>query len=243
MLNKKVCFTLKCCEKRAMIPRTEIPKVPPGIANMTYTAIMLLSRSTLAGIPLFFNRSRRKLFLVVVVVFIIIVLSSLGMVGFRGDLHRATMDSILNTGSTVDDDRTSGGDSTIDNDQTTSITGDFYVRDLEIYGGDLKYQQGKSSINWGDLGPGASSAVSFYVKSTNTVDVELALRVTDWTPIGIEQYMEVTWNSNGAILSPNQVKFVTVTLYVPSTEEFIQFITQNDINTFSFDTTIYASGK
>jgi hypothetical protein len=117
-----------------------------------------------------------------------------------------------------------------------------HVRGLEIYGGDIKSDKGKTYIDWGELSPGASSRASFYVQSTSNVDAELGLNITGWTPAGIEAYINISWKQNGTQLSPQQELLVTLNLDVSSSGEFIRYIVENNVTAFGFDITIYASG-
>ena len=131
------------------------------------------------------------------------------------------------------------------NDRTISTTGTIYVRDLELYGGDIKSDSGQEYIDWGELNLGASKNASFYVRSNSNVDVELELNVTNWMPAGIEDYIDISWDYNGTLLSsdPEQAPLlVTINLSVPSSEEFIDFLVENEVASFGFSMTIYASG-
>jgi hypothetical protein len=156
---------------------------------------------------------------------------------FRDDANKAA-DSQITTGVQTNADGPAD-----DSNQTILTTGALQVEGLEVYGGDLKSQLGKAYIDWGELGPGASSAVSFYVKSTSNVDVKLGLNVTGWKPSGIKPFMSFSWNQNGVRLSPKQELLVTVNLTVSSSSEFTDYISDNQVQTFSFEMTIYASGS
>ena len=131
-------------------------------------------------------------------------------------------------------------------DRSISTTGTIYVRDLELYGGDIKSNSGEEYIDWGELYLGASKSASFYVRSNSNVDVELGLNVTNWMPAGIDDYIDISWDYNGTVLSSdldNQVPiFVTIDLDVSSGEDFIDFIVENKVTSFGFSMTIYASG-
>ncbi|MBN1244250.1 hypothetical protein JXA31_01490 [Candidatus Bathyarchaeota archaeon] len=129
-----------------------------------------------------------------------------------------------------------------DDDRTIPTTGVIYVRGLEIYGGDITSATGNVTVDWGELTLGASKNASFHVKSTSNVDVELGLNVTNWEPLGIEEYITISWNYNGTVLSPAQEILVTVNLDVSSSEDFIDFLVENNVTAFGFDITIYASG-
>jgi len=128
------------------------------------------------------------------------------------------------------------------NDQTVPTTGTLYVSGLEIYGGDIKSDSGNGSIDWGELSLGDSKNASFYVQSTSDIDVELGLNVTNWTPPGIEDYITISWDYNGTLLGPSsEALLVTVSLDVSSSGDFIDFIVANEVTSFGFDITVYAS--
>ena len=131
------------------------------------------------------------------------------------------------------------------NDRTISTTGTITVRGLEIYGGDIKTgSSGKAYIDWGELTLGASKNVSFYVQSTSNFDVELGLNVTNWTPAGIEDYITISWDYEGTVLSPDQEPLLaTINLDVSSSEEFIDYLLENNVTSFGFDMIMYASGE
>jgi hypothetical protein len=129
------------------------------------------------------------------------------------------------------------------NDQTVSTTGTIHVRGLEIFGGDIKSESGKVYIDWGELSPGSSKNASFYLQSTSNVDVELGLNVTGWKPTGIENYLDISWDYNGTLLSPDHKPLlVTVNLEVSSSRDFIDYLLENNVTSFGFDLTMYASG-
>jgi hypothetical protein len=129
-------------------------------------------------------------------------------------------------------------------DRTVPTTGTIKVQGLEIYGGDIKHDPEHDTVyvDWGELTLGASKNVTFYVKSTSNVDVELELNVTNWMPAGINDYITIRWDYNGTLLSPTQEILVTLTLEVASDGDFIDFLIENEVTAFGFDITIFASG-
>jgi hypothetical protein len=131
------------------------------------------------------------------------------------------------------------------NDRTISTTGTITVRGLEIYGGDIKTgSSGKDYIDWGELTFGASKNVSFYVQSTSNFDVELGLNVNNWTPAEIEDYITISLDYEGTVLSPDQEPLlVTIDLDVSSSGEFIDYLLENNVTSFGFDMIMYASGE
>jgi hypothetical protein len=120
--------------------------------------------------------------------------------------------------------------------------GTIYVKGLEIYGEDIKSEAGKLYVDWGELYLGASASTSFNVQSKSNVDVKLELNVTGWTPAKLGSYIKISWDYNGTQLSPQQELPVTIYLNIPSSEEFIRYLVENQITAFGFDININASG-
>jgi hypothetical protein len=184
-------------------------------------------KKVVAGIPRFLYRSRKTIFLVVVVVLVTLVFNFLIV-------------SWFNNGASNNGNNGNGNNGV--NDQTVPTTGTLYVNGLEIYGGDIKSDSGNDSIDWGELSIGDSKNASFYVQSTSDIGVELGLNVTNWTPPGIEDYITISWDYNGTLLSPgSEAPLVTVSLDVSSSGDFIDFIVANEVTSFGFDITVYAS--
>jgi len=80
------------------------------------------------------------------------------------------------------------------------------------------------------------------VQIKSNVDVKLELNVTGWTPAKLESYIKISWDYNGTQLSPQQELPVTLYLNIPSSEEFIRYLVENQITAFGFDININASG-
>jgi len=131
---------------------------------------------------------------------------------------------------------------TNDNENNIPAKGTIYVKDLEIYGENIKSEAGKLYVDWGELYPGASTSTSFNVQIKSNVDVKLELNVTGWTPAKLGSYIKISWDYNGTQLSPQQELPVTLYLNIPSSEEFIRYLVENQITAFGFDININASG-
>ena len=84
-----------------------------------------------------------------------------------------------------------------------------------------------SSINWGDLEPGASKNVTVYVKNLGTSVTTLYLSTQNWSPSEAQNYLSIDWDYEGDPLDPDAVIPIQLILSV-STE-----ITE--IQTFSFE--------
>lgn len=178
----------------------------------------------IAGIIHFLYRKRKVILLVMVVVLVTLIFNF---------LMALWVNNAANNGENNDA-----------NDQSIPTTGTIYVRGLEIYGGDIKSgSSGKTYIAWGELYLGASKNVSLYVQSTSNFDVELGLNLTNWTPAGIEDYITISWDYDGTVLSPDHKPLlVTLNLDVSSSREFVSYLVENMVTAFGFDITIYASG-
>lgn len=184
-------------------------------------------KKIVAGIPHFLYRSRKIFLLVIVVVLVTLVFNFLIASWVNNDANN---------------NANNGANKGV-NEQTVPTTGTIYAIGLEIYGGDIKSESGKDYIDWGELSLGASKSASFYVRSNSNVDVELGLNVTNWMPAGIEDYIAISWDYNGTLLSPGEESLlVTINLDVSSSGEFIDFIMGNEVTSFGFDMTVYASG-
>jgi hypothetical protein len=87
-----------------------------------------------------------------------------------------------------------------------------------------------SSINWGALDPGGSTASTVYVKNEGNVAVTLSMTVGNWNPTSASSYLTLTWNRQSYVLTAGVVVQATLTLAVSSSI--------SGITSFSFDITI-----
>jgi len=87
-----------------------------------------------------------------------------------------------------------------------------------------------SSINWGELAPGESEAVTVYVKNTGNVPMTLDLSMDDWSPLAAQLYIDLQWDYSGGQIHQEDVEPVILTLTV---SEIIDGVTD-----FSFDIVI-----
>lgn len=71
----------------------------------------------------------------------------------------------------------------------------------------------------------------------------LTLNVTNWPPPGIDQFIHIYWDYNGTVLTPSHELYLTVTLEVASSGDFIEFLVENAVTSFGFDMTVYATGQ
>jgi len=120
---------------------------------------------------------------------------------------------------------------------------------VKAYGGDIKLENGIEFIDWGTNSPGALTSRSFYVRSISSGETTLQLNTTNWTFLDFENktvsepsksYMNVTWDYDETKIQPYQTIQVTLTLSVSSSPEFISYLVNYEVTTFSFDILIKA---
>jgi len=128
--------------------------------------------------------------------------------------------------------------------------GTIYTLHVEAYGGDLQEENGRKSIDWGTVYPGIVVNRTFTVRSKSNVDAKLIIRAINWIfnnsrgeivkgPTNETSYMALTASLNETLITSNQSLEVTLTLVVPNSSDFIDFLIENDVTTFSFDIYIY----
>lgn len=92
-----------------------------------------------------------------------------------------------------------------------------------------------TNVEWGQLEPGETSTVQFWIKNEGTTDLYCVI-VWDsatWQPPNAEQFFTLSWNYGENPLSPNRARRVTLSLLV---NEDI-----SGIEEFSFDMMITGS--
>lgn len=71
-----------------------------------------------------------------------------------------------------------------------------------------------------------------YVRSVSNFRVTMDIFVTDWSPAEISDYLTVLWDYEGEEMDPGDVIPVTLTLSAPSSDAFIDYILENNIQSF-----------
>jgi hypothetical protein len=113
-------------------------------------------------------------------------------------------------------------------------TGRVTTVNVDVYG-DSAATQPVSSIDWGNLSPGASTRHTVYIKNIGTVQETLSMSTSGWTPAAAAQYITITWDRANTALSPNDVITATLTLTVAANID-------TSISTFSNNITITGTG-
>lgn len=108
------------------------------------------------------------------------------------------------------------------------------VPGLGVYS-DSACTQTLSSIAWGNITVGGTASYVFYIKNTGSANATLSMTTSSWSPSTASEYITVSWNQNGEVLTPGQVANTTLTLTVsPSTG--------TSVTTFSNDIVITGTG-
>jgi len=101
---------------------------------------------------------------------------------------------------------------------------------------DAGLQNRTEAIQWGVLLPGSSQNATLYLRSISNVKTSLQPpTTTSWTPEGVSQYMDLSWDYNGTELNPGDVVKVTLTLSASRSNPFIVYLVTNDVTQFSFE--------
>lgn len=80
-----------------------------------------------------------------------------------------------------------------------------------------------------------------YIKSVSNLKVTLTMFLTDWNPEDISDYVTISWDYDGTVLSPNEVIPVTMTLSASSTDDFIDYLIENEVT--RFDVAVHIVGS
>ena len=131
--------------------------------------------------------------------------------------------------------------------------GTIYTLQAEVYGGSLKeLNNGQKFIDWGTVYPGITVHRTFNVMSKSNVEAKLIIKAMNWVfnnsrgeivkgPTNETDYMTLIASLNETLMNPNQSLEVTLTLMVSNSSDFINFIIENEVTSFSFDIYIYMS--
>lgn len=74
-----------------------------------------------------------------------------------------------------------------------------------------------TEVAWGQLEPGGSKMVTFYVKNDGEVVLKLSMNTTDWTPAEAEQHMILSWDADGAVVQVGELLLTNLRLVVAPT--------------------------
>jgi hypothetical protein len=104
--------------------------------------------------------------------------------------------------------------------------------DVETYW-DSAAQNKIDVIDWGEIEPGKSVDITFYLKSVSNFDVTVDLVLTDWSPPNIAEYVSITWDYDDSVLEPRELIQVTMSLSASSSSNFVSYLVENEITNFN----------
>ena len=90
-----------------------------------------------------------------------------------------------------------------------------------------------SSVTWGVIEAGSAVNRIIYVRNSGDEGVTLSLLSDNWSPSGVENYLQLSWTYDGNSLASGVVLEVTLTLAVSSSA--------TGVDSFSFDIIITGS--
>lgn len=91
-----------------------------------------------------------------------------------------------------------------------------------------------SSLDFGLLEPGASKSFNLYLKNEGNSALQLNMTSQNWNPGNCPNYLTLTWNRQGYVISPNEVIAFSIQLSLSTNVQ--------GIDSFSFDTVISGTG-
>jgi len=83
--------------------------------------------------------------------------------------------------------------------------------------GDVLISLNVSSLDWGTLSPGQSKSLGVLVNNIGQLDAILSVKTQNWNPLEAEQFLNLTWDQEGAILQARQTVAAVVSLNVSPT--------------------------
>jgi len=129
--------------------------------------------------------------------------------------------------------------------------GTIHVLNVEVYGGDIKYLNGELTLDWGIVYPGSQINRSFFIKTKGNINGTLKIKAGNWTFKNSKTiiYNHTEWMTiesiyNGTkkpymeVLMGEKTIMAIITLKVSNSDDFIDWIIENNIKTFSFDISV-----
>ena len=113
---------------------------------------------------------------------------------------------------------------------------------VEVYW-DQNLENKTETINWDEVWVGSSKNVTVYIRSISNYQIILNLNATDWNPTDVSDYMNLSWDYNGTLLNPGETIPVMLTLSIPSSYSFVNYLIDNDVQNFNVDVHIIAASE
>lgn len=104
--------------------------------------------------------------------------------------------------------------------------------EVDVYA-DAGLTQVLSSVVWGEIEAGGSGVQVVYVHNSGDDGVTLSLLTKNWDPVVASDFLRLSWDYNGRVISSGEVRKITLVLSVSSSV--------SGINDFNFDIFIIGS--
>ncbi|MGD0996227.1 MAG: hypothetical protein ABR909_11970 [Candidatus Bathyarchaeia archaeon] len=89
-----------------------------------------------------------------------------------------------------------------------------------------------TSLNFGSIYSGGSSNITLWVKNLGNSNEQLSLTTNTWSPVSVSQWLTLSWNQAGTVLTQNQVVAANLILNVsPSVNPSLSNFTFNAVIT------------
>ena len=118
--------------------------------------------------------------------------------------------------------------------------GNIKTVEVEIYW-DSRGEHIRDNLSWDEIEPGKSVNTTVYIKSVSNFKVTLSLKLTDWNPPEVSDYITISWDYNGTRVNPGEIIPVTMMLSASSSNDFIDYLVVNEIKGFTVDVHFLAS--
>ena len=97
--------------------------------------------------------------------------------------------------------------------KTLDSTGTIRAINIEVYS-DLACTQPVSSLDWGVPEPGDTVNRVVYLKNIGNADMTMNMYVSNWTPVGVDTYLSLSWDQENTVMIPDEVLLSTISLSV-----------------------------
>lgn len=111
-------------------------------------------------------------------------------------------------------------------------SGELLEVNLDIYS-DYDCAVSISNVDWGEIEIGGKKNIVIYIKNNGVVDTVASLAFENWNPLNADDYMTLSWDYDGQIISPGKVVEVELSLVISSECPLI--------NDFGFDIIVIGS--
>lgn len=100
---------------------------------------------------------------------------------------------------------------------------------------DTNLENRTETIDWGTISPGVTKNVTLYIRSVSNVKTTLHIFESDVSPSKISNYLDLSWDYDGALLDPGEIIPVTLFLSASPSKNFMYYLVDSNVKTFSIN--------